>query len=144
MTCIQNINFVLLLAAKIYIESPPLSTKICPNTLSICGLNIVENGWVASGNWISCKLKSNAGGKTWQPEMGSPKRNFKISGTTGPILRKFADHIGPGMVFWKIEHRDCCLKSHGDRQQTKFTLSIFLEIRISNNFKDKISKKSSK
>ena len=88
MACIQNIIFVLLLATAIYIESPPFSTKICPDTLSICG------------NWISCKLDSYSGGKTRQPEMVSPKINLEISETTGPILLKFAEDIGPGMVFW--------------------------------------------
>ena len=116
MACIQNIIFVLLLVTAIYIESPPFSTKICPDTLSICGPNIVEK--------ISCKLEL-LWRKTWQPEMGGPKRNLKISETTGLILLKFAGHIGPGMVFWKVEHRDCCLKSDGDRQQTKFTFSMF-------------------
>ena len=106
-----------------YIESPPISTKICPDTLSICGTNIVENG---SDNWISCKLESYSGGKTWQPEMGSPKRNLKISETAGPILLKFIERIGPGMVFWSIKYRDCGLKFDGDRQQTKF---IFLNFR---------------
>ena len=32
--------------------------------------------------------------------MGSPKINLKISETTGLILLKFAENIGPGMVFW--------------------------------------------
>ena len=57
--------------------------------------------------------------------MGSPKRNFKISETTGPILLNFAEHIGPGMVFWSIKYRDCGLKFDGDRQQTKFTFLNF-------------------
>ena len=33
-------QFLLLLAAAIYIESPPFSTKICPDALAICGPNI--------------------------------------------------------------------------------------------------------
>ena len=77
------------------------------------------------GNRISCKLESYSGGKTWQPEMGSPKRKFKISETTGPILLKFTGHIGPGMVFWSIKYRDWGLKFDGDRQQTKFTFLNF-------------------
>ena len=43
-TCIQNADFDLLLAAVIYIESPPLSKRICHDVLSTYGSNIVENG----------------------------------------------------------------------------------------------------
>ena len=94
-------------------------------TTPIFNQNMPQYPFYLSGNWISSKIESYYGGKTRQPEMGSPKINFKISKTARPILLKFAEHIGSGMVFWKIEHRDCCLKSHGDRQQTKFTFSIF-------------------
>ena len=126
MTCIQNINLVLLLAAAIDIGSSPFSNNICLETPSVCGSNIVENGSVVFyGNWISCKLESYSGGKTWQPEMGSPKRKFKISYTTRPIVLKFTGHIGPGMVFWSVKYRDCGLKFEGDTQQTKFTFLNF-------------------
>ena len=74
--------------------------------------------------------------------MGSPCRNLEISETTEPILLKFTEHIGPDMVFWSVKYHDRGLKFNGDRQQTKFTFQ-FSEIRISNNFEDKILKKSS-
>ena len=88
MTCIQSINFLLLLAAAIYIESPQFSNRISDP-------NIVEQ---FLGSWIFCKLESYSGGKTWQPEMNSPFRNFKIYETTGSILLKFAECIGLGLV----------------------------------------------
>ena len=75
--------------------------------------------------------------------MGSPCRNLKKTPeTTEPILLKFIEHIGPDMVFWSVKYRDRGFKFNGDRQQTKLTFLNFLEIRISNNFEDKILKKS--
>ena len=57
--------------------------------------------------------------------MGSPCRNLKISETTGLILLKFTEHIGPGMVFWSVKYRDRGLKFNGDRQQKKLTFLNF-------------------
>ena len=138
MACIQNITFVLLLATAIYIESPPFSTKICPTTLSICGPNIVENG----AN--SCKLESYSGGKTWQSEMGSPCRNLKnlrnYWTNSAEICRTYRHWHGVlvDRASWLL------LKIWWRQAADKIYILHFSEIRISNNFEDRISKKSSK
>ena len=75
--------------------------------------------------------------------MGSPNRNVKISETAGPILLKFTEHIGPGMVFWSIKSW-LCLNIWRRQTADKIYIFEFSKIRISNNFEDKILKKSSK
>ena len=74
--------------------------------------------------------------------MGSPKRNFKISETTGPILLKFTYRPWHGVLVWS----SIVTVAYYWRRQTadKIYSFEFSKIRISNNFEDKILKKSSK
>ena len=46
MTGIQNVKFVLLPKAAIHTQWPPFSSSICPDVLSIYGLNTIGNDWV--------------------------------------------------------------------------------------------------
>ena len=76
--------------------------------------------------------------------MGSPKRNVKISETAGTIPLIFTKHIGPGMVFLVDQVSWLWLKIWRQQTADKIYIFEFTKIRISNNFEDKILKKSSK